>query len=119
MTSNSDRLAALTKWRLLGTTSCVGCKFLYARDTGYSNYTVEDTTVDCMFGLNPNLPSNMPYDWRSTTGSDNWPKTNQSRCERFSQLHGNDAMIHIDVEHENRPEDFTTDPETIAAYKEM
>ena len=36
-------------------TSCVGCKFLYVMDSGYSNYTVEGADVYCAKDKNPNL----------------------------------------------------------------
>lgn len=35
---------------------CEGCKFLMREDGGYSNYTVMDTTVTCLKGVNPSLP---------------------------------------------------------------
>lgn len=32
---------------------CTECKFCIMHDTGYSNYTVEGTDVDCIINLNP------------------------------------------------------------------
>lgn len=89
--------------------SCVGCKFLYARDSGYSNYTVSETEIDCAVKRNPNLPASEPYDWRA--GSDNWPATQESRCERYAK----GTMVHLDVDGEVSAKDCTDDPEVIEA----
>lgn len=90
-------------------TSCVGCKFLYRQDEGYSNYTVTDSEVRCALDKNPNLPAAFPYDW--IQDSDNWPRTNSSRCERY----GPGPFIELDVDKEVGPADSSTDEEQIAA----
>ena len=89
--------------------SCVGCKFLYARDTGYSNYTVMDTEIDCALDLNPHLPSEEPYDHHGEP--DNWPATMNSRCERYAP----GEFVHLDVDGEVSAKDCTDDPEVIEA----
>lgn len=85
MTNSTVPLAVRTANKLLGKTSCVGCQYMYMHDTGYSNYTVLNTEVRCALDKNPNLPADAPYDWAAKhDGSrDNWPKTNESRCEKF------------------------------------
>lgn len=40
---------------------CTDCKFCYEVDYGYSNYTVEGTTVYCLMGANPNFPKDRWY----------------------------------------------------------
>lgn len=90
--------------------SCLGCKFLYRQDRGYSNWTVEETEALCAHDANPNLPANEPWDW-TTGGGDNWPKTNRSRCVRYSA----GKQVGLDVDGEVHPRDCTDDPETIAA----
>lgn len=35
---------------------CEGCKFLERRDTGYSNWTVTGSAIDCLRNLNPHTP---------------------------------------------------------------
>ena len=89
--------------------SCVGCKFLYARDSGYSNYTVMDTEIDCAINRNPNLPADEPYNRREDP--DNWPKTQQSRCDRYEA----GPMVHLDVDGEEKASSFTNDREVIEA----
>ena len=74
--------------------SCIGCKFLYCQDIGYSNYTVTDTEVFCAKNLNPNLPADEPYDWNQN--DDNWLRTSESRCDQYAA----GPMIHLDVEGE-------------------
>jgi hypothetical protein len=90
-------------------TSCVGCKFLYRQDDGYSNYTVTDSEVRCALDKNPNLPAPFPYDWIQDV--DNWPRTGASRCERY----GPGPFIELDVDKEVGPADSSTDEEQIAA----
>lgn len=109
---NEDVIARLTAWKLLGETSCVGCKFLFFQDRGYSNYTVEETDTCCALGLNADLPANAPYNWTASGGEDNWPKTNNSRCERYEH---SDITIHLDVDGEHPVEQQTGDSEVIDA----
>lgn len=114
MPTNRERIAEMAKWKLLGHTSCADCKFLYMQDTGYSNWTVENTTVDCALSRNPNLPKDLPYDWEyGSDGLDNWPATNKSRCEQYAKRDG--EFVHLDVDGETSVESFTSDPEVIAA----
>ena len=89
--------------------SCIGCKYLYKRDSGYSNYTVAETVVDCAVDRNPHLPADEPYNW-TTGGGDQWPATNQSRCERYEA----GPTVHLDVDGEVGPADCTDDEILIA-----
>jgi len=41
--------------------NCDECKYCLLQDYGYSNYTVEGTTADCLLKLNPNLPKDHFY----------------------------------------------------------
>lgn len=91
--------------------SCAQCKFLYFHDGGYSNYTVEETNVECALGKNPNLPDLRPYDWDREGRKDNWPKTNKSACERYAK----GSQVHLDVDGEDGPADSTDDEEVIEA----
>lgn len=94
--------------------SCVGCKWLYMRDDGYSNYTVMDTSVLCAKDKNPNLPADEPYDWKEDAEGDNWTKTNESRCELYAQ----GPTVHLDVDGYTGPADCTDDAEVIAVIAE-
>lgn len=91
--------------------SCAQCKFLYFHDSGYSNYTVEETEVKCALGKNPNLPALKPYDWRRKGSSDNWKMTNKSACANFSM----GRQVYLDVDNEDGPADYTEDEEVIEA----
>lgn len=86
--------------------SCVGCAFLYTHGSGYSNYTWENTYVLCAFDSNPSLVSGVeePYDWNKE--DDNWPATQNSRCEKY---HPAQRMITLDVDGEDFPDDYTDD----------
>lgn len=96
---------------MTNTESCIGCKFLYLQDMGYSNYTVTDTEVRCAKGNNSNLPSLEPCNWNWNAENDNWPDTNSSRCDIYA--HG--ELVHLDVDGDDSPSDFTSDSEAIAA----
>lgn len=91
--------------------SCVGCKYLYSEGQGYSNYTWEETEVRCAQDRNKNLPKEQPYDWEEEP--DNWPATNDSRCELFAPLVG--KRVEMDVDGEDGPADFTYDEGAIEA----
>lgn len=88
--------------------SCLQCKFLFTRDTGYSNWTVEDTELHCVLKLNPNLPAEIPDDVRDYYASnkvrytwmkaedDKWHCTKDSRCDKYQ--HSDDDPVHIDCD---------------------
>lgn len=91
--------------------SCIGCKFLYCQDFGYSNWTVEESMIDCAKDMNENLPDDEPCDWNHKEDADNWPKTNTSRCSEFSE----GEMIVLDVEGFINPHEETDDAEQAEA----
>ena len=90
--------------------SCIGCKWLYKRDSGYSNWTVLETEVKCARGNNSNLPADEPYDWHEKADSDNWSATKESRCELFAP----GPLVHLDCDGEVGPAGDTDDAEVIA-----
>lgn len=101
----------MTAWKLTNQLSCAGCKFLLYEDEGYSNWTVENTNIDCAIERNPNLPQSTPYDWKfDSDGKDNWSATNTSRCERYEYL-GSGNQAHFDVDREHKLIDQGVDAE--------
>jgi hypothetical protein len=91
--------------------SCLQCKFLFTRDTGYSNYTVEDTDLHCVLKLNPKLPAEIPdevrdyyasneagYTWMKAD-NDKWHATKDGRCDKY--VHTDNDPPHIDCEGES------------------
>lgn len=109
--------------KLLGYTSCATCKFLYGQDTGYSNYTVTDTDIHCALERNPHLPTVMPFDWKFTYTSDNWPATQNSRCEKYDVRREKDEMPDwfripwLDVDGEKLCEELELDDEATKAIQ--
>lgn len=100
----------MTAWKLTGQTSCARCKYLYLTDSGYSNYTVENTSVSCALDKNPKIPygesTEYPHDWRIySDGHDPWSVTNQSRCEEYEAIGPDQLPCHLDVDGETTPED--------------
>ena len=41
---------------------CTECKYCVEEEYGYSNYTVEGVTIDCLLGENPDLPEDSFWD---------------------------------------------------------
>lgn len=97
------------KGTVANATSCVGCKFLYSQDMGYSNWTVTDTQMRCALQLNPNLPADEPFDW--DRDNDNWTATKHGRCKRYAA----GVEVHLDVDGDDGPETFTNDEGAIVA----
>lgn len=94
--------------------SCCGCKFLFGNGSGYSYYTWMDTYVECALGANPALlvDVNEPFDWSHDPEADNFPATQNGRCERYSA----GPYITCDPDRENHPADEgAVDDEQIAA----
>jgi hypothetical protein len=92
--------------------SCVGCKYLYQYGGGYSNYTWEEDFVCCAKGRNANLEAEAeaPCDWNNRSPNvDNWPMTNNSRCE----LYQDGPYVTLDVDGDDGPADHTEDVEVI------
>lgn len=117
---NEEQFRRMTTWKLTGETSCAKCKFLYFRDVGYSNYTVEETQVHCALNRDANIPKEgvaLPYNWTYGDAKDNWPATQSSRCERYEAI--GPYYVHLDVDGENYPDEFIgTDLEAVAAIEE-
>lgn len=100
----------MTTWKLTGQMSCAKCKYMYVEDSGYSNYTVEHTSVHCALNKNPKIPTehgvDMPHDWSIyKDGEDPWHVTNQSRCEMYDPVGFHDPICHLDVDGEVTPHD--------------
>lgn len=94
--------------------SCCGCKYLYSEGRGYSNYTWLDTAVMCAKERNRNLIGHNemePSDWVCDPALDNWPKTNTSRCELYSE----GVFVALDVDGENNAADHSADKEQVEA----
>ncbi len=111
------------KRKLLNQDSCVGCQYLYLQDEGYSNWTVEETTVICALNKNPQLPANLPFDWNfryenQDSTKDNWPKTQNMTCDSYIEI-GELNRICFDVDGEDKPLDgCKLAPEVIKAIGE-
>ena len=89
--------------------SCVGCVFMYFQDHGYSNWTVDETTVHCAQDMNPELKGgpDRPYDWLTPQGEDRWPATMHRRCELYANI---DAQAHLDVDGQDSIDDMIPHP---------
>ena len=94
--------------------SCVGCKYLYSIGIGYSNYTWEDTEVECAKDKNPNLAASKPFDWNHDAEKDNWSATNASRCS----LYESGVFVELDVDGYDGPADNRDDEDQILAICE-
>lgn len=84
--------------------SCLGCKWIFHADEGYSNWTVEDTEMHCVHNRNPHLPAEIPDEisWHEppmTQHNDKWYATKDARCELYEETA--EPPFTIDVERES------------------
>lgn len=79
---------------------CNSCKYCLLIDEGYSNWTVEGTTVSCLLRLNPDFPKDY---WYGKEPSLNFAE----RCQRFTS--GIPTMIDVDLELGSF-EEYSNDP---------
>jgi hypothetical protein len=113
MTEDLTPEGRLAWLKIQGRASCLNCAYLYCQDTGYSNYTVEDTEARCALDMNPQLPAPRPWDWNNNPQDDNWPKTKNGMCWRILEWDG--AHAHFDVDGEEGIEQFGLPSEAIEA----
>ena len=81
---------------------CTNCKFFLAVDSGYSNYTVEETELDCLKGLNKRLPATESYRFETEQSDVN---AFAEECNYFSSGEG----TYIDVDREDGDEENYND----------
>lgn len=73
--------------------SCARCKCRILRDDGYSNYTVESTSLGCVLGLNPSLPVEEPLN--TDVEESAAPFDFAATCARYEE---GGALAHFEVE---------------------
>lgn len=69
---------------------CANCSLLILFDSGYSNWTVEETEAHCLRNANPDLPGNTGF------GEDDESLQEERECEFFCA--GKPASIDVDRE---------------------
>lgn len=83
--------------------SCLGCKWIFHKDEGYSNWTVEDTGMHCVHRRNPKLPADIPDEisWHEPPmrqHNDKWHATKDGRCELYEETDRDPHKIDVDME---------------------
>ena len=68
---------------------CTDCKYCIKLDTGYSNWTVMGTDVDCLRGLNPGFPEDEFYGKEPSL-------LYAQKCDNF--IKGKCVWINVDME---------------------
>ncbi len=91
---------------------CYNCKFWACVDSGYSNYTVLETTVHCL--KNKFEPIDESYSWTYPGAKDSDFTKRAETCEYFKEGEG----ISLDVDGEITIEDYKDDEELYEAAKE-
>ena len=81
--------------------NCSDCKYAFRTDTGYSNWTVEGTDLDCLKKLNPSFPDDNWY------GESEAGKFAES-CESFVEGDGPHFDVDMDM---GDAENYSDDPE--------
>lgn len=79
--------------------ACTTCVLCFREDYGYSNYTVEGTTLHCLAGLNPALDGQDENPWRDMTPELAAALDVALACPRYRE----GAPATLDVDHENIP----------------
>lgn len=95
---------------------CYNCKFWATEDSGYSNYTVEETKVHCL--KKKFEPIEESYSWEQNTKSpenDHEFFKQAESCPEFTIESG--MQIRLDVDGEITIEDFKDDAELYDAAK--
>lgn len=94
---------------------CYNCKFWATEDSGYSNYTVTETTVHCL--KKQFEPIEESYSWKSyenNPDNDHEFFKQAEKCEFFKEGNG----IGLDVDGEITVEDYKDDEELYNTAKE-
>lgn len=87
---------------------CTDCKYCLALDYGYSNWTVEGTSIDCLLKLNPSFPVDRGYGLEPSLDF-------AAKCPRY--ISGECISVDVDQE-EGELENYSNDPEVKALLKE-
>lgn len=85
---------------------CYNCKFFASQDEGYSNYTVENTSIFCLKKHFSHTDES--YSWRDSEDStkDNEFFKQAESCEDYFR---SDIQAHFDVDGETTNEDYKDD----------
>jgi hypothetical protein len=86
---------------------CTDCKYCIEEDYGYSNYTVEGTSADCLLGLNASMP--VDRGWGTEPALDF-----AAQCQRFTK--GDSVQVDCDRE-AGALENYSEDEEVRALLK--
>ena len=106
--SNSEFIEALDTSKR----RCNNCKFFMTEDHGYSNYTVEETTVHCLKKANQYFPAEESYSWE-IPGAPDYPQLAvAATCSHYKEGEG---MV-FDVDGEVTIDDYANDAELVEAY---
>lgn len=81
---------------------CTDCRYCICQDYGYSNYTVEGTTADCLLHLNPELPHDRFY-------GETPHLEFAEKCEKFSE----GTCVDVDCDQESGPLEVYSEDEEI------
>lgn len=91
---------------------CQDCKFFMTIDIGYSNYTVEETTVHCLKKLNKYFPCQESYSWKYENSPDHKQLQVAITCKKFKNGNG----MKFDVDGEVNLNTYSNDQELVNAY---
>jgi hypothetical protein len=101
----SDGYHRVTEERMTTEKLCTLCKFCVEEDYGYSNWTMEGTSLDCLYGLNnPLSGEEAPSSYRKDHGVEAAIRFAEE-CPVFTEGEG----PHRDVERETTAEDYRND----------
>ena len=80
--------------------TCTTCVLCLREDYGYSNYTVEGTTLACLAGMNPAMEGREDEQWNESRMAELAPILDVAlTCQRYRE----GAPATLDVDHESIP----------------
>ena len=86
---------------------CTDCNYCYQQDEGYSNYTVDGTTLYCLLDLNPGFPDDSFY-------TECIAVRHAEQCEKYTK--GDGLQIDVDFDEYNI-RGYTDDQELIDLWE--
>lgn len=91
---------------------CSDCVFFATQDSGYSNWTVEETMCGCLKNKNPALPALQSYRWETELS-----RKLSVECDSFRE--GKEFQINMDVEFEYYEDlsEYSKDQEVLEILK--
>lgn len=90
---------------------CFNCIFFATEDTGYSDWTVEDTIIHCLHKKHPSMPREETYSWvQPDTTQDSEFMKFAINCDKYRE-DSEGCAVQMNVEFQPSEEPYSSCPE--------